>query len=75
MTGYGPIENKINISHGTKWDQYVKPIGHFSRMGKGGEKCWQSYKEKGRQWEPRGWDHLKIHTVFTKMLVKRTKSA
>lgn len=39
MTGYGPIENKINISHGTKWDQYVKPIGHFSRMGKGGVKC------------------------------------
>lgn len=39
MTGYGPIENKINISHGTNWDQYVKPIGHFSRTGKGEEKC------------------------------------
>lgn len=33
MTGYGPTENKINISHGTKWDQYVRPIGHFKQNG------------------------------------------
>lgn len=38
MTGYGPIENKINISLGTKWDQYVRPIGHFKLSGEGRRK-------------------------------------
>lgn len=33
MTEYSPIENKISISHGTKRDQYVKPIGHLKQNG------------------------------------------
>lgn len=33
MTDYSPIENKISISHGTKQDQYVRPIGHFKQNG------------------------------------------